>query len=1018
MAEYEVSYEMIGIQPVYKEITSRLTGILEQGEPEILYNSSNKNYKCFCMQDLFDDLFFGRKDRNPLLKNIFLSKDKKEMFSFILPNDILNRVLANGNIKISKSINDYQGFFLLTLDNNKLIIRLHKTLANVGFNDFVRPVQEHIIEKLSSEELSLNSELIAYLKNVGNATIVPFKISPKANTEFNALLETKTNSSISKIIANFLISALIGLRALKYNGDGKTIYKTYLLNALGMEYIWCPDSITTTYEKLQRIQQLYSLGEYGTTYSQVKAWLNDYESFVSKTEVAIAYELIGCCLFLHPTECTTNGKSVSGLQNEGITFLQSCVETGNASSNVYYLLYAYFSNSVGEHQNVSKAIEYLKTAFALKNANAVIEVANLILTPEGSDNQIVTTEVILAQLNYIIEHDSQYTKTEVSECLYLRGLIRKSNGNYGGAEADFEDAARRGHEKANQTMNRKARLNHFSSPIFLERTAHNMCFANSLSGYNLSVLKSFPSNEWSVFSTEAEEQTNMGVLTVSNIDDFIELLSSKTHERKCTRCTVLFMGKEENENLKDCLSFLDKLFNIVLNEDEYYKWLLIDCLDIYVAANYDTAAMLIDASIDNMGKDIYFKVHIKDVAKESAHQLLCDVPLFIPFMRKPKGESFSNVVLIGSSETNYKVIKESIACAYMGEVHPVAITMVGDNAKHYELRLHQECPGLFQAGHVSCIVPEFIPLNVSEADFPKYIYEFDAESTSENPICAIFKLGNYFIVDLENDLDSIKFAMELRTWLLRSRGTFDRTPFIAVRVADARNSYLSNHLTLSGKTPGDAFHSKYDLFTFGTAEYIFSYSRMIESNQLERTALCIHKSYYGDDERAAENDYYSYSYNADSSICTAIGLSYRLFVGGEYFPDAHMYYNFGGLTNSKLYSNYANKVEDILERAASLEQSRWNGHLLSRGWLPASEAQVEAYRTQATGSSHKHQLAKLHPFIREWDDLKDENIRRILGILKSKFNYTKSPQAITRQSIKDTSMFISRTAKSAMQNKD
>src|SRR5699024_8295563 len=115
----------------------------------------------------------------------------------------------------------------------------------------------------------------------------------------------------------------------------------------------------------------------------------------------------------------------------------------------------------------------------------------------------------------------------------------------------------------------------------------------------------------------------------------------------------------------------------------------------------------------------------------------------------------------------------------------------------------------------------------------------------------------YFVVDLSSDYDNIRFAMELRVWLLRSRGTFDRTPFIAVKCRNSQNSYLAAHLTLSGQAAGDTYYSRYDLFPFGISRVLYSFQRLIKNPRLEEVALQIHKSYCGRNDRQAENDYYS-----------------------------------------------------------------------------------------------------------------------------------------------------------------
>lgn len=469
---------------------------------------------------------------------------------------------------------------------------------------------------------------------------------------------------------------------------------------------------------------------------------------------------------------------------------------------------------------------------------------------------------------------------------------------------------------------------------------------------------------------------------------------------------LLFSSEDEDRNLNECLIVLDKLFNIALGISEKQRKSLMDNIEIFVGAKYEIASALIDANINDMGEDIYFKVHIIDETRDSAHQLLCDAPLFLPLISNQKRDDSVNVVLFGCSETNYRIIKESIGCAYLGKEHPVCVTMLGTGAGRMDRRLRQECPGIFHEPHIECIRPKFISCCIEEEDFPNLIYGNLHDTHPDNDLVKTLSDGNYFVVDLSSDQESIRFAMELRTWLLRSRGTFDRTPFISVKCRNSQNSYLASHLTLSGQAAGDTYYSRYDLFPFGITRVLYSYNRLVENPRLEEVALQIHKSYYGGDDRRAENDYYSFSYNADSSLLTAIGLSYRLFAGGSYFSQKEQYLNYGAFDSVALLSDYAEAIKPKEDYAASLEQSRWNGFMLSRGWESADLNQVRAYKDQSTGISHKHTLAKLHPFIREWGELDSDDLIQILGMLQSKFDYNKHPKSTTRKSIKDTPKFL------------
>lgn len=323
-----------------------------------------------------------------------------------------------------------------------------------------------------------------------------------------------------------------------------------------------------------------------------------------------------------------------------------------------------------------------------------------------------------------------------------------------------------------------------------------------------------------------------------------------------------------------------------------------------------------------------------------------------------------------------------------------------------EKQLRQECPGIFHEPYIECIRPLFVPCCIEEEDFPGVIYGRIHDEDPDNDLVKTLKAGNYFIIDLSSDHESIRFSMELRTWLLRSRDTFDRTPFIGVKCRNSQNSYLASHLTLSGQPAGDTYYSKYDLFPFGISRELYSFHRLAENPRLEEVLLQIHKSYYGENDRQAENDYYSFSYNADSSRLTAIGLSYRLFAGGSFFAKKEQYLNYGAFDSIPLLKKYVESIRSKEDYAASLEQSRWNGFMLSRGWESADLNQVRAYKERSTEISHKHTLAKLHPFIREWSDLDSEDLKNTLGMLQLKFDYNKHPKATTRRSIKDTPRFL------------
>lgn len=995
-------------------------------DPEKLFVHDNiakhksGKYYCFSVSYLFEDLFCGNEytkffSNKPLIKLDTVPRGYEEVFSFILPEEILVLIKQkDDSLKLSKKNekgttgeeNHYAHFLQLKYNDNIITNFIYEIYSELGWKKFINLIQGHIAKKLTEKGLHANQELLEYLSIVGNATIVPNEISPKSNEEFLHLIEkgkNGNNDAIILVISNFFISSILGLRSMSYKSDGfgkKPSFKTYLLSRTGMECIWKPDLISPPYERLFDSRRLFENGNYEGAIKTVKEWLKEYEKVASNEARALAYQILGTSLYNHSSSDDEKGKDG---QSKGIEYLKKCISTDEADLYVFYLLYDKLKES-----SLEDAIGYLKTAFAQNYAKAVIEVASLYLDGTYVFDD-VTEDTILKKINHVIEHERRNDVDDVGKCLYLHGRFAKSHGNEAKANEDFEAASKRGNERARQEITRKKRNERNSFPSFVNDKNAPCCYTNTFTGNNYTVVSTFPSGTWVMYTPDNTDKKD--IIQIRGIEEFVEKQNNSGFGH--SRLVFLLMSKDEEKNLNECLILLDKLFNIVLDKSEDEKWKIIDAIDIFVSAKYETASMLIDANISDMGSDIYFKVHIMDEGRDTVHKLLCEAPLFLPALKK--GNNKTEVVLFGSSEMNYNFIKESIACAYLEPFHTIKITLLGEKADALENKLYRECPGIYNENpHISCIRPKFIKCSVKDTDFPSYIYgkicaevlSGKCESSLDTEIVNSLLEANYFVVDYADDLENIRFSADLRTWLLRSKGTFKRAPFIGVKCSDEQNAYLASHLTLSGQASGNSYFNKYDLFPIGISAQTYSYENLINHPILNDFALRIHKSYYGDKERAAENDYYSYSYNSDSSISTAIGLCYRFFAAGVIFNDKDKYLNFGFFKTLGIETRFEGKYKEKLENLAALEQSRWNGFMLSRGWESANQSEVQVYKDQSTGWQHKHILAKKHPFIREWEDLDAPKLTELLNILKSKFDYDRQPQVTTKKSIEDTAKFF------------
>lgn len=1014
----------------------------EPGKPAVFVKKGKDEkaeYWCFCIKDIYSDLFAGTKKRagdnvddSALIyfpKNPHTIKQNKELLKFLLPQELFEQIDKSAPTgKLYVKDYDYKEFFLVSTNNNKITKLLFSLFSNEKTGSekrFIECIQAHFVQILKNAEYN-RVQLSNYLCDMGDRYLVPFATSKTANRAFHSLIDSNEHDSLSKVIANVFISAMLGLYSIKYSYGHK---RTYLLNNVGMEFIWTPENISSSYVKLQDALYSYMCGLYEEAYTRGLTWLTECGSIARKSELATANYILGACMCQHPDYCnlgklsnenkkklqkylttdllaednsTQHSDAINKrIRSEGAAFLEKSVAMDDTLSEAFFILYSYYNENSDQ-----RAFDCLSAAYAQTYVRAVIEVANHSVKGQKIIVGLTDNDVI-NKLTTIISSENNYSEIEVSECLYLRGRLRlKLDANEAEAASDFESAARKGHERARQELSRKERMELQSFPSFSDNPDAPCCFVNSLDGNNLVFISTLPDREWRLFTTEQENSSVDNAVCVKNSNEFISMQHLANFDSYIHKLIFLFMSEDEDRNLNECLMALDKLFNIVLRVPEKQRNAIIDNIEIFVGARYEMASTLIDANINDMGDDIYFKVHVVDEARDSAHQLLCDAPLFLPLLTKQTQDDSINVVLFGCSEINYRIIKESIGCAYLGKSNPVSITMLGTGAERLEKRLRQECPGIFHEPHIECIRPKFISCCVEEEDFPSLIYGSAHEEYTDNELVKTLNIGNYFVIDLSSDQNSIRFAMELRTWLLRSRGTFDRTPFISVKCRNSYNSYLASHLTLSGQAAGDTYYSRYDLFPFGITRVLYSYNRLVENPRLEEVALQIHKSYYGGKDRRAENDYYSFSYNSDSSLLTAIGLSYRLFAGGAFFNKKDQYLNFGAFDSTDLLNKYVEAIKNKEEMAAALEQSRWNGFMLSRGWESADVNQVRTYKDQSTGTSHKHMLAKLHPIIRGWEDLDSDELMKLLGMLQSKFDYDKHPKSTTRKSIKDTPKFL------------
>ena len=150
------------------------------------------------------------------------------------------------------------------------------------------------------------------------------------------------------------------------------------------------------------------------------------------------------------------------------------------------------------------------------------------------------------------------------------------------------------------------------------------------------------------------------------------------------------------------------------------------------------------------------------------------------------------------------------------------------------------------------------------------------------------------------------------------------------------------------------------------------YPSVITDSLLERIALNVHLSYDSSNVDEEIAHFWQSSYSRDSSRATALGLIYRMYDASIFLKNYRDYHSLSFAKLTALADEYQKLIQEnssAILTYAMAEQSRWNCFMLSRGWLPATDKQMRAYMTVGGHSSHKHELSKLHPFIRDWEDI-------------------------------------------------
>lgn len=475
----------------------------------------------------------------------------------------------------------------------------------------------------------------------------------------------------------------------------------------------------------------------------------------------------------------------------------------------------------------------------------------------------------------------------------------------------------------------------------------------------------------------------------------------------------ILINNDYSQNLEDALVILDDVRSYQRSD----KWDASICsnIEIIIRCPEDYAISLLDTACSFLDKDYPpVKIFLIDEKKRSADYLFAQHPLFYPMtfsFNKDRLETAESALIIVSDNNDIQYASWLIRDAFWMLPHSSPkmhsrIIVLSPYASEIATELVAECPGLSaftyivdqQSGEKEGLKNP-TKIDINDISFPKI--EFHPISTNvrafQTRIRELIKenLLPYFVVDSSSDLMAITIGKKIREALIRGAvashqlGNYSSdSTVVAVRTINPDYAGLTQDLIVPKETEHDAlFFSDYKLITFGSIKDIFSWNQLT-GGTIEFISQCMHLQYCSQTDNydfrsvPSQKDIWSYYhrlYNRGSSFAAAMSLPYRLFEAGV-FPlrwvisnDYDIYWEESSRKHladafSMLLAD-ENKKEALINRLAKYEHIRWCCYMLSMGWLPADKGQVVHYMNNGV-DRHTLQLAKMHPCICSWEDLK------------------------------------------------
>lgn len=481
--------------------------------------------------------------------------------------------------------------------------------------------------------------------------------------------------------------------------------------------------------------------------------------------------------------------------------------------------------------------------------------------------------------------------------------------------------------------------------------------------------------------------------------DFREMIISASDKKQlqasldAARDTRYLLFHENPEkNFQDLLYILDKIAAAEEKTEgaDFSATLRWSRTTIYIRVSEDEYSALIDTALKRLG-DFTVRIFVIDDCKWAAQYLLADYPLYQTIgslsnnklIKGPVNIHFT--VICGEADAlTSRLIREAywISCfAYPGV--KVKINLISPKAGQIRNELRCSCPGMFselpdadRLSSISVLEDDYTLPSVSDYHV---IEHFDSIEAAPNSF-------NYYVVNLGDDISNLNMGIKLRERSIQNRINAGKNPqskylpMIAFYCRNADIAHLSENMVVQLVDHGNRWYNNYNIKPFGMLRERYSWTTL-DGGYWEQAAQSTHIQYSGlnkdssyRDKITALKEYFSRSYNRDSSMAAALSLPYRLFqvpYGEKHhiIPYAHIDNSQTSGENEEVLTSMEEEFKAAMADAVNgakirqsllyYEHSRWVRWAYSRGWRAASPEQVLLY-LRAGNPGRQLYIARLH----------------------------------------------------------